>query len=299
MLAVADVIIAANAVLIPLLVVGPLIAAVRGGPRATTAVAALSLVLAIALGPIDEGLFAAQHIVQCVVVLAGGFFAVAAAGARERYERAERATQAALAGERAARIEANIVARASELLATTLEPEERLAQVVGLAVPEMADVATVDLLEPDGTLRRRGRRTPPSPGSPRPSSTPAGAGRSTRRASIRSRSPPAPARRSSCPTMSPEHLDEASLSPGHLEHMKRLRYASGIAVPLIARGRTLGVFAFVRRAGRARLRRGGGPAGRRARPPRRSRARQRAPVRRAARRPRTSSRPSSAASPRP
>ena len=248
-LAVADVIIAANAVLIPLLVVGPLIAAVRGGPRATTAVAALSLVLAIALGPIDEGLFAAQHIVQCVVVLAGGFFAVAAAGARERYERAERATQAALAGERAARIEANIVARASELLATTLEPEERLAQVVGLAVPEMADVATVDLLEPDGTLRPGAadasepgvaeavldarRRWPIDPASEHPVAVAARTG--------------AP---QLVPTMSPEHLDEASLSPGHLEHMKRLRYASGIAVPLLARGRTLGVFAFVRRAGR-------------------------------------------------
>src|SRR5690348_7489886 len=151
--AVVDILIGANAVLIPLLVVGPLIAAVRGGPRATAAVAGLAVVLAIALGPVDEGLFAAQHIIQCVVVVAGGCFAVAAAEARERYERAERATQAALAGERAARIEANIVARASELLATTLDPEERLAQVVGLAVPEMADVATVDLIEPDGSLR--------------------------------------------------------------------------------------------------------------------------------------------------
>ncbi len=50
--------------------------------------------------------------------------------------------------------------------------------------------------------------------------------------------------------MTAEHFDEVSLSPGHLEHMRRLRYASGIAVPLVARGRTLGVFAFVRRQGR-------------------------------------------------
>jgi serine phosphatase RsbU (regulator of sigma subunit)/PAS domain-containing protein len=53
------------------------------------------------------------------------------------------------------------------------------------------------------------------------------------------------------PEMTPEHLDEAALSAGHLEHMRRLRYASGIAVPLVARGRTLGVFGFVRRPGRA------------------------------------------------
>ena len=52
------------------------------------------------------------------------------------------------------------------------------------------------------------------------------------------------------PVMTAGHFDEVSLSPGHLEHMRRLRYASGIAVPLVARGRTLGVFAFVRRQGR-------------------------------------------------
>ena len=50
--------------------------------------------------------------------------------------------------------------------------------------------------------------------------------------------------------MTAGHFDEVSLSAGHLEHMRRLRYASGIAVPLVARGRTLGVFAFVRRQGR-------------------------------------------------
>jgi serine phosphatase RsbU (regulator of sigma subunit)/PAS domain-containing protein len=248
-LAIVDVLIGASAVLIPLLVVGPLLAAVRASTRATVAVSALAVALAIALGPVDQGLFAAQHVIQVVVVVAGSFFAVAAATARERFERAERATQAALAGERAARIEANIVARASELLATTLDPEERLAQVVALAVPEMADIATVDLLEPDGTLRAGAcdaaepgiadavlearRRWPVDPVSAHPVAVAARTG-----------SPQL------VPVMTAGHFDEVSLSPGHLEHMRRLRYASGIAVPLVARGRTLGVFAFVRRQGR-------------------------------------------------
>src|ERR1700750_512922 len=249
-LAIVDVIIGASAVLIPLLVLGPLVAAVRAGVRATLGVSVLACVVAIALGPVDNGLFAAQHIVQVLVVAGGSVFAVAAASARERFERAERATQAALAGERAARIEANIVARASELLATTLDPEERLAQVVALAVPEMADVATVDLLQPDGTLRAGAcdaaepgvaeavlearRRWPVDPASAHPGAVAA-----------RSGSPQL------VPEMTPEHLDEAALSAGHLEHMRRLRYASGIAVPLVARGRTLGWFGLVRRAGRA------------------------------------------------
>ena len=248
-LAIVDVLIGANAVLIPLLVLGPLLAAVKASTPATVAVSALAVVLAVALGPVDEGLFAAQHVVQVVVVVAGSFFAVAAANARERFERAERATQAALAGERAARIEANVVARASELLATTLDPEERLAQVVALAVPGLADIATVDLLEPDGTLRAGAcdaaepgiaeavldarRRWPVEPASAHPVAVAA-----------RSGSPQL------VPVMTAEHFDEVSLAPGHLEHMRRLRYASGIAVPLVARGRTLGVFAFVRRQGR-------------------------------------------------
>jgi serine phosphatase RsbU (regulator of sigma subunit)/PAS domain-containing protein len=247
-LAIADVSIGRSAVLIPLLVLGPLVAASRAQARATAAVAALAIVLAVGLGPFDEGLFAAQHVIQVLVVLGGSIFAVAAADARERFERASRATRAALAGERAARIEANIVARASELLATAMDPEERLAQVVALAVPEMADVATVDLLEPDGTLSggaadaaepgiaeavlEARRRWPVDPGSDHPVAVAARTGR---------------------PQLLPvmgQDLHRIALSPGHLEHMQRLRYASGIAVPLVARGRTLGVFAFVRRSGR-------------------------------------------------
>jgi serine phosphatase RsbU (regulator of sigma subunit)/PAS domain-containing protein len=183
-------------------------------------------------------------------VLAGSLFAVAAATARERYERAERATQAALAGERAARIEANIVARASELLATAMDPEERLAQVVGLAVPEIADVATVDLLQPDGTLRG-GAADAAEPGIAQAVLD----ARRTWPVDPQSEHPVAVAARTGRPQllrdMAGTELDRISLSPGHLEHMRRLRYESGLAVPLLARGRTLGVFAFVRRAGRA------------------------------------------------
>ena len=244
-----DVVIGQSPVLIPLLVFGPLLASVRASPRDTLLVAVLAVVVAIALGPVDQGLFAAQHIVQVVVVVAGSCFAFAAATVRARFERAERAAAAALAGERAARIQANMVARASELLATAPDPEERLAQVVALAVPEMADVATVDLLMPDGGLRAAAvdaaqpgiaqavlsarRQWPIEPASDHPIAVAARTGR------------PQLVRE-----MTPDHLEDVSLGAGHLEHMRRLEYASGIAVPLVTRGRTLGVFAFVRRAGR-------------------------------------------------
>ncbi|MEA2177004.1 MAG: hypothetical protein QOG77_301, partial [Solirubrobacteraceae bacterium] len=139
--------------------------------------------------------------------------------------------------------------RASELLATASDPEERLAEVAALAVPDMADVATVDLLRPDGTLLGGAadaaepgiaeavlaarRRWPVEPGSAHPIAVAARTGRAQL-----------------VPSMGSEYLETMSLHPGHLEHLRRLRYSSAIAVPLVARGRTLGVFAFVRRAGR-------------------------------------------------
>jgi serine phosphatase RsbU (regulator of sigma subunit)/PAS domain-containing protein len=247
--AVLDILIGTGAVLIPLLVAGPLVAAVRGSVRATAAVAALALVVAIGLGPFDQGLFASQHVVQILVVSVGGAFAIAAAGARVGFERSQGATGAALAGERAARIEANMMARASELLATAPDPEERLAQVVALAVPELADVATVDLLQADGTLStgaadaaepgiaeavlRARTRWPVVPDSEHPIALAA----RTRQAQL-------------VPSMTPEYFERISLHPGHLEHLRRLGCSSSIAVPLVARGRTLGVFAFFRRTGR-------------------------------------------------
>jgi serine phosphatase RsbU (regulator of sigma subunit)/PAS domain-containing protein len=247
--AILDILISTRAVLIPLLVVGPLLAAVGGSVRATAAVAALAITVAIGLGPFDQGLFASQHVVQILVVMAGSAFAIAAAGARVRFDRAQRAAGAALAGERAARIEANMMARASELLATAPDPEERLAQVVALAVPDLADVATVDLLQPDGTLSGGAadaaepgiaeavldarRRWPVLPGSDHPIAV---AARTAQAQLVRS--------------MPAEYLERMALHPDHLEHLRRLRYSSAIVVPLVARGRTLGVFAFVRRTGR-------------------------------------------------
>ncbi|MEY2535079.1 MAG: hypothetical protein QOF29_2989, partial [bacterium] len=247
--AVLDILITSRPVLIPLLIIGPLIAAVAATVPATAAVAAVGVLVAVALGPVDQGLFAAQHVVQVLVVLAGSVFAVAAASTRERFERAQRVAAAALAGERAARIEANMLARASELLATALDPEERLAQVVALAVPEVADIGTVDLLDADGTLRGAAadaaepglaeavldarRRWPIGPDSDHP-------------VAVAART----ARPQLVSEMTGEHLEDVALNPAHLEYMRRLRYASGMAVPLVARGRTLGVFAFVRRAGR-------------------------------------------------
>ncbi|MGH7277741.1 MAG: PAS domain-containing hybrid sensor histidine kinase/response regulator [Candidatus Rokuibacteriota bacterium] len=47
-----------------------------------------------------------------------------------------------------------LLARAGELLASSLDYEATLRQVAGLAVPDMADGCAVDLLAPDGSLQR-------------------------------------------------------------------------------------------------------------------------------------------------
>ena len=106
-LALIDLVVDESAVLIPLLVLGPLMTAVSAEVRATAAVGAMAVLLAVALGAADQGVLDPQHVVQVMVVIAGSFFAVAAAVARSRFEAAERAAAAALAGERAARIQAN------------------------------------------------------------------------------------------------------------------------------------------------------------------------------------------------
>ena len=46
------------------------------------------------------------------------------------------------------------LARASQLLSDTLDYETTLRQIVQLAVPSLADWCTLDLLEPDGSVRR-------------------------------------------------------------------------------------------------------------------------------------------------
>src|SRR3712207_7269891 len=54
----------------------------------------------------------------------------------------------------AARPLEGLLAEAGRLLASSLELEETLRTVAQVAVPEFADWAAVDLVEPDGTLRQ-------------------------------------------------------------------------------------------------------------------------------------------------
>jgi PAS domain S-box-containing protein len=132
-----------------------------------------------------------------------------------------------------------LLARASERLESTLSLREVLEAAVELAVPDLADWALIDVVEADGSLRRAALAAghpaleadirkllpfPPDPNGP---------------------SPAAQALRTGQPVLVPNlegpDMDRMARSPEHLAILGRLGPQSGLALPLIARDRTLGV----------------------------------------------------------
>lgn len=140
---------------------------------------------------------------------------------------------------------AEYLAEASEqILEASLDLEVRLSKVVHLAVPRLADLAAIDMVAEDGTLRRLAiahvdpskialvseidRRYPPDLQATR------GAPKilQTRRSEI-------------VPAISDEMLAAGARDEEHLRLLRALGPRSYIGVPLIARGRALGVLTFV------------------------------------------------------
>ena len=133
-----------SSVFVPLLVIGPLVAAALASPRCTVGVAVLAVACAIPPGLADHRFLSAEHIGEVAAVAAGGVLAVLAAKGRRSYEEA-------LLNERAARRRSDFVARAGQLLDAPPEPEAMLREIVRMAVPDMAELCIVDLVH-DGQL---------------------------------------------------------------------------------------------------------------------------------------------------
>src|SRR3954468_9721153 len=72
---------------------------------------------------------------------------------RRRLRSELRRTERLLDRERAERVRQEFASRASQLLEAPQDSMRMLDQVAGLAVPDMADLCIVDLLEPDGTIK--------------------------------------------------------------------------------------------------------------------------------------------------
>jgi PAS domain S-box-containing protein len=136
------------------------------------------------------------------------------------------------------------LAEASELLAESLDYERTLARVAELAVPHLADWAAVDVLKSDGTLKRLAvahvdpskvelaheldRRYPPDLSDPVGLPNVLRTGRTEFYSEI-----------------TDEVLEAIAHDAEHLRIVRELGLRSGLIVPLVARGRTLGAITFV------------------------------------------------------
>ena len=137
---------------------------------------------------------------------------------------------------------AAFLAEASSVLAGSLDYQTTLASVARLAVPFLADWCTVDMLEPDGGLRRIAVAHHPAHGE---------------LADVLATCPPDPrgihprtkvvrtGRSELVPEVTDEALVAVAAGPEQLAVMRQLGYRSAMIVPLVARGQSLGAMTFV------------------------------------------------------
>jgi PAS domain S-box-containing protein len=199
---------------------------------AAASVAAIVAVLAVLALALSDTAFVIPLLI--VGPLALGY---AAARARQRYVEA-------LANERAARVRSDFAARAGRLLEAPPEPQAMLEQIVRLAVPDMAELCTVDLVR-DGELAE----TAVHATDPRTAEL-LGVSRARYPLDIGGPHPVAIVARTGMPHLQreigPVRLRSFAVDDEHLELMLRPGYATSLAVPLVARGRTIGVLSFLK-----------------------------------------------------
>ena len=126
--------------LIALLAIAPVIAAMSASEAETGVVGAFCVTLALLSGLWNQHVFEGEHLVAILVVASGSVAGLWTAALRERLERARAAE--------------GLLADAGALLEDELDQEKRAAHVARIAVPALADLATLDLLQPDGSIRR-------------------------------------------------------------------------------------------------------------------------------------------------
>jgi PAS domain S-box-containing protein len=170
---------------------------------------------------------------------------VALAIARKRDEQALRERLAER--ERGEQVQ-RFLARTASLLAASLEVEATLAGVARLCTPFLADYCVVDVVDDAGGMRRVAvahadpalqpladdlRAFPPD-------------ARLAEHHGVRAL---AEGQAQLVATVDEDYLRRASTGPEHLALLRRLAPSSILAVPMVARGRTLGVIALARGAG--------------------------------------------------
>src|SRR5258705_1589287 len=139
--------------LTPWVLIAPMFIATRGNERETAAIAVIALAASVGLGAVNHTFGESIHFMHMALVVAGGSIAVITARIRRRLDEERGRTAQLLDRQRAERVGPEFASRASELLEAPPDSMSMLDQVAGLAVPDMADLCIVDLLEPDGALK--------------------------------------------------------------------------------------------------------------------------------------------------
>lgn len=169
--------------------------------------------------------------------------------AEEERDRLLEAEHRARTEAEAARERLAFLARATAVVGSWLDQREVLRELADLAVPDFAECCAVDLLE-DGVLHRVHlvhvdpgkaallaeirRRYPPRPGSNNPLLR-----------VLETREPLL------FQSVNEELVGTVAADPEHAELIQALGLRTGMCVPLVARGRALGVLSFARRHGAA------------------------------------------------
>jgi PAS domain S-box-containing protein len=138
------------------------------------------------------------------------------------------------------------LAHAGLMLDVSLDLEETMRRLAGLTVPELAELAVIDLQDDDGSIRGGVVATASDPRD----ATLLEQMRHDHPLDPDGEHPVAQVLRSGhamlLPEMSPESLREYAQGGEHYELMMRLRYRSAIVVPLAVRGRTIGALSLLR-----------------------------------------------------
>lgn len=234
-----------HTVLIPVLIVPLTVAAARCDVRTVKMLAAYCVLLAVALGIPNDFFLSTDHVIRTSVVAVVGLLSVYIARVRSSAEELQQRAETSLR-------RSSFLAAAGVLLDISLNPEVTLSSIARLASLEIAEWASVDMAEPDGSLTQVAvaHRDPDKVKLTQ---------------ELRRRYPPDPTHNTGVynvlrtgesefyPVLDDGRLDQLVVDSGHRDLVKSLGATSAIVVPMVARRRTLGALTLVTAGDRARF----------------------------------------------
>ena len=232
-----DAAVGSDAVLIPVLILPLVISAAFCSVRVVQVLGAYTVVLAVLLGIPNDFFMSSDHLIRTSAVAGAAILAVYIVQVREHSEGLARRAEASLR-------RSSFLAAAGVLLDISLNPEVTLSSIARLAALEIAEWASIDIAEPDGTV-----------------SQVAVAHRDPEKVKLaeemRRRYPPDPTQTSGVynvlrtgeseffPNLDGAKLDALARDSGHRQLIESLGATSAVIVPMVARRRTLGALTLV------------------------------------------------------